>query len=72
MTQSVVVHGLIAKRSELSGETSEAEKRIARLRADLDSLDATIRLFDPSIKPKGIKPRVMRTAVQRYKGSELT
>jgi hypothetical protein len=34
------------------------------LRADLDSLDATIRLFDPSIEPKAIKPCVKRTAVQ--------
>jgi hypothetical protein len=67
-----VISGLIAKRAELSGEIIEAEKRIARLRADLDSLDATIRLFDPSIAPKAIRPRVKRTAPQRFRTGELT
>jgi hypothetical protein len=57
-----VISGLIAKRAELSGDIIEAEKRIARLRADLDCLDATIRLFDPKIAPKAIRPRVKRTA----------
>lgn len=52
---------MIAKRAELSGELSEAQKRIARLRADLDSPDATIQLFDPSIKPVTIRSRVRRT-----------
>jgi hypothetical protein len=33
-----VISSLPAKRAELSGELGEAEKRIARLRADLDCL----------------------------------
>jgi hypothetical protein len=40
---SFVISGLTTKRPELSGEIIEAEKRIARLRADLGSLNATIR-----------------------------
>jgi hypothetical protein len=53
MAQSIVIHGLVSKRAELSGEISEAEKRLERLRADLDSLDATIRLL---IQPWRRKP----------------
>ena len=72
MGNSFVISGLTAKRAELSGELGEAEKRLDRLRADLDSLDATIRLFDPTIAPKAIKPRVKRTAPQRFRTGELT
>src|SRR5271156_5520825 len=73
MTNSFVISGLTTKRAELSGEIAEAEKPIARLRSDLDSLDATIRLFDPSIKPKAIKPRVKRSAKnQVFRNGELT
>lgn len=73
MTNQFIISGLIAKRAKLSGEIGEAEKRVAQLRADLDSLDATIRLFDPSIKPKGIKPRVKRSAKHKvFRNGDLT
>jgi hypothetical protein len=67
-----VINGLTAKRAEMSGELREAENRVARLRADLASLDVTIRLFDPSITPTAIRPRVKRTAQQRFRMGELT
>lgn len=72
MSNSFVISGLTEKRAELSGEIREAEKRLDRLRADLDSLDATIRLFDPTIAPKAIKPRVKRTSTQQFRSGELT
>jgi hypothetical protein len=72
MSNSFVISGLTAKRAELSGESGEAEKRLERLRADLDSLDATIRLFDPTAKPSTIKPKVKRTAKQQFRTGELT
>jgi hypothetical protein len=61
-----VISGLTTKRAELAGELGAAEKRVVQLRADLDSLDATIRLFNPTIAPKAIRPRVKRTAPQRF------
>jgi hypothetical protein len=67
-----VISGLTAKRAEMSGELREAENRVARLRADLVSLDVTIRLFDPSITPTAIRPRLKRTAQQRFRTGELT
>lgn len=54
---TIVINGLVAKRAELSGELLAAEKRIAQLRADLDSIDGAIRVFDPSAVPAKIKPR---------------
>jgi hypothetical protein len=72
MGYTFVISGLTAKRAELSGEIGEVEKRLDRLRADLDSLDATIRLFDPTAKPSTTKPRVKRRAKQQFRTGELT
>jgi hypothetical protein len=58
--------------AEVSGEIDEAEKWLERLHANLDSLDATIRLFDPTVAPKAIKPRVKRTGRSRFRSVELT
>lgn len=68
MSNSFVISGLTAKRAELAGEIGVAEKRLDQLRAELASLDATIRLFDPSIAPKATKPKVKRTTRRSYSG----
>ena len=57
MPENHVVSGLIAKRAELAGQVAHAEAALRKLRAALDHLDATIVLFDPSIKPDGIRGR---------------
>jgi hypothetical protein len=44
------------KRAELSVYIHDLEKRIARQRANLASLDATIRLFTPGKNPDAIPP----------------
>jgi hypothetical protein len=41
----LVVHGLIARRAETVGQVAAAQELLARLMADLDHLDATIRNF---------------------------
>jgi hypothetical protein len=51
---------LRAKRAELSGELIAAEKHILQLRADIDSLDGAIRIFDPSAAPEKIRPILRR------------
>jgi hypothetical protein len=56
MGDTYVISGLRKKRAELSGELIAAEKRVLQLRADLDCLDGTIRLFDPEAEPRKIKP----------------
>jgi hypothetical protein len=52
--------GLREKRAELSGELIATEKRIVQLRADIDSLDGAIRVFDPTSEPQKIRPILRR------------
>ena len=49
MARSPVVHGLIKKRAEIVGRIQALQVEAARLVADLDHLDCSLRLFDPEI-----------------------
>jgi hypothetical protein len=57
MTNSHVVSALRLKRAEISGHIHDLEKRIARQRANLANLDATIKLFSPVTNPDAIPPK---------------
>src|ERR1700722_8836435 len=56
MSHSPVVHGLITKRAEVSGVIADLEEQMRQERANLAHIDATIRLFDPDMNPKAIRP----------------
>jgi hypothetical protein len=56
-----VIGALRDKRSELAGMVSHLERELVEHRASLTHLDATMRLFDPNIRPKDIRPRQPRT-----------
>lgn len=43
------VHGLIRKRSEISGELSALKEQMDRLMSQLDALDVSLRVFSPEI-----------------------
>src|SRR5260221_7199435 len=60
MAESHVISALRSKRAELSGEMIAAEKRILELRANIDSLDGAIRVFDPTAEPHTIRPILRR------------
>jgi hypothetical protein len=60
MADPHVISALKDKRAELSGELIAAEKRIVELRADISSLDRTIRVFDPTAEPHTIRPILRR------------
>ncbi|MDE2599721.1 MAG: hypothetical protein KGL40_08865 [Rhodocyclaceae bacterium] len=47
MAGSVVVHGLVAKRSELLSQMEHYVQEVDRLDAEIKHLDATIKLFAP-------------------------
>lgn len=47
MENEHVLSGLLRKRAEIGGQLVEARAVVSRLAVDLDSVDATIRLFDP-------------------------
>lgn len=55
-----VIGALREKRAELSGRLRQLEQQLAQQRANLAHLDATMRLFDPQIRPSDIRPRQPR------------
>jgi hypothetical protein len=57
MAEPHVIGALRNKRAELAGTLRQLEQQLAGHRANLAHLDATMRLFDPKIRPKDIRPR---------------
>jgi hypothetical protein len=49
LRMKLVLHGLIDKRAETVGRIEAMRDQLAQAMADLDSLDRTIRIFDPAI-----------------------
>jgi hypothetical protein len=52
MAEQHVVGALRDKRAELAGMLRQLEQQLVQQRANLAHLDATMRLFDPDIRPK--------------------
>ena len=70
MSESHVVSGLVAKRSELSGLIQHHQDAMRRLSVDLDHLNAAIKLFDPSFDLRTIKATAHREANPWFKKGE--
>jgi hypothetical protein len=66
--KSHVVSGLIAKRAELAGRIEATQSELRRLVIDLDSLDATIRLFAPDIDLDEIRPKPLPARNHAFRG----
>lgn len=69
----LIVHGLIDKRAETVGKIEALQAQLAQLLSDLDSLDRTIRIFEPDIdlsdapvKPVPPANAAFRGEVQRF------
>ncbi len=60
MAEAHVIYALRDKRSELAGMVIRLEQELVEHRASLTHLDATMRLFDPDIRPEEIRPRQQR------------
>ncbi len=60
MAEPHVIGALRNKRAELAGSLRQLEQEFTKQRTDLAHLDATMRLFDPNIRPKDIRPRQRR------------
>jgi hypothetical protein len=56
MTEPHVIGALRDKRSELDGMLRQLEHQLVLQRANLAHVDATMRLFDPDIRPNDIRP----------------
>ena len=70
MTESHVISALRLKRA--SGHIHDLEKRIARQRANLANLDATIKLFSPGINPDAIPPKRVYRRTRYFAHNELS
>ena len=60
MAESHVVSALVDKRGELAGQIVRIEQQLGQFRADLIHVDATIRLFAPTLEPETIQAKVIR------------
>jgi hypothetical protein len=60
MAEPHVISALRSKRAELSGDLIAAQKRLEKIRDDLDAVDRTLRVFDPRQHPEKIRPIVKR------------
>jgi hypothetical protein len=72
MTNTHVISGLRLRRAEISGHIHDLEKRIARQRANLANLDATIKLFSPGTNPDAIQPKRLYRRTRYFARNELS
>src|SRR6202021_3592400 len=60
MAEMHVIGALRHKRAELGGRLLQFEQQLVQQRANLAHVDATMRLFDPDVRPKDIRPKQLR------------
>ena len=60
MAEPHVIGALRNKRAELAGMLRQLEQQLVQQRANLAHVDATMRLFDPDVRPKDIRPKQLR------------
>jgi hypothetical protein len=65
-----VISALSNKRAELAGVVSQLERQLGQQQANLAHLDATMRLFDPDIRPNEIRPKQQRTRNMWFRPGE--
>src|SRR5882757_10828765 len=70
MAEQHVIGALRNKRAELAGMLRQLEQQLVQQRANLAHVDATMRLFDPDIRPKDIRPKTPRTRNAWYRTGE--
>jgi hypothetical protein len=70
MAESHVIGALRDKRSELAGIVMSLEQQLVQRRASLTHLDATMRLFDPELRPEEIRPRKQRSCNAWFRPGE--
>src|ERR1700744_3696962 len=70
MAEPHVIGALRNKRAELAGMLRQLEQQLARQRENLAHLDATMRLFDPDIRPNTIRPKQQRARSAWFRPGE--
>jgi hypothetical protein len=67
-----VLTGLVRKRADLAGEIERGQADLQRMIRDLESLDATILLFDADYQIEAIKPKSFRPPSDWAKRGEMS
>ena len=70
MAELHVIGVLRNKRAELSGTLRQLEQQLVQRRENLAHLDAIMRLFDPNIQPKDIRPKRPRVSNAWFRPGE--
>ena len=60
MAEPHVITGLVRKRAELAGDIENTHEHLRKMIHELEHLDATLLLFDPSFEVEAIKPKAFR------------
>ncbi len=68
MTETHVLSALIAKRAELAGKIEHLQNEVRQMVIDLDNVDHTIHLFDPSIELEEIHKRPVPPRHSAFRG----
>ena len=66
MAESLVVSGLVSKRSEVAGQIISYQAEITRLQESLSNLDGSIKLFAPEYDLRTIKSKRTNTRNQYF------
>ena len=69
---SYVIHALVQKRAELSGDIENTHDRLKRMIQELEHLDKTLLMFDPTYQVESIKPKAFRPPENWSKRGEMT
>jgi len=72
MAEPHVVLALRAKRAQISGHVADLERKLARHRASLANIDATIRLYAPELDPDSIPPKRTYRRTRYFAKGELS
>jgi hypothetical protein len=68
MADPHVLTGLMAKRAEIGGKIEHLQDQLRQLVIDLDHIDASIHIFDPSIELEEIKARPVPAPHHAFRG----
>lgn len=67
-----VVTGLVKRRAELTGEIEATHARLRQMVADLENLDATLRMFAPDMQIEAIRPKAFRPPADWANRGQMT
>ena len=68
MKDARILDALITKRAELAGMIEGTQMSLRQMVADLDALDATIRVFDPDMDLEEVRPKALPPRHAGFKG----